>query len=258
MAHLEDNSYTAESSRPPAGGAGNFTATNWSMVLEAGRGDGPRAADALERLCRIYWYPIYAFIRRRGADRFHAEDLTQSFFALLLAKEMLKKVERQKGKFRSFLLAGVTNFMANEWDKQQTQKRGGGRQIISLDETTAAEELYQHEPVEPYPPEKLFDRSWAFTLLDRVLARLKQEYAAADKATFFATLEPYLTREMTPGSYGVPVAELHLSEGAVKVALHRLRRRFGELLRTEIAQTVSRPEEVDEEIRCLFAAISTA
>jgi DNA-directed RNA polymerase specialized sigma24 family protein len=240
-------------SRSNDSGRDDFATTNWSVVLAAGLEDCPRAAAALERLCQIYWYPIYAFIRRRGFDQHTAEDLAQSFFASLLGKEILKKVDRQKGKFRSFLLA---NFLANAWDTRRAAKRGGDREIVSLD-GMEAEELYQNEPVEPLTPEKLFERSWAFTLLERALGRLKREYVTGNKAELFAALEPELTREATPGLYSAKAAELKMSEGAVKVALHRLRRRFGELLRSEIAHTVSQPEEVNEEIRHLLAAIST-
>ncbi len=236
------------------GKADNFTTTNWSVVLAAGQTDYGRAAAALERLCRKYWYPIYAFIRRRGSDGHEAEDLTQAFFTHLLEKETLKRVNRQKGKFRSFLLAAVTNFLANEWDKKQTLKRGGQSQIVSLDEM-AAEELYSHEPAGSLTPEKLFERRWAFTLVDQVLARLKEECIAADRAKLFAKLEPGLTGEINPGLYAEWAAALGMSEGAVRVAVHRFRRRFGELLRSEIAHTVATPEEVDEEIRHLFAAI---
>jgi RNA polymerase sigma-70 factor (ECF subfamily) len=222
--------------------------------LEAGRTDYSRAALALERLCTRYWYPVYVFIRRRGSEHHAAEDLTQAFFTHLLEKETLKKVDRQKGKFRSFLLTAATNFLTNEWDKRQTLKRGGQNQIISLDDT--AEELYSHEPVELLTPEKLFERRWAFTLMNQVLARLKEEYIATDKAELFAQLEPGLTDGVNPGLYADWAAALDMSEGAVRVAVHRLRRRFGELLRSEIAHTVATPAEVDEEIRHLFAAIA--
>ena len=233
----------------------DFSTTNWSVVLEAGRTDVKRATAALEHLCGRYWYPVYMFVRRRGSNHHEAEDLTQAFFAHLLEKETLKKVSRQKGKFRSFLLASVANFLTNEWDKRQSLKRGGQSQIISLDEM-AAEELYNHEPDGSLTPEKLFERRWAFTLVDQVLARLKTEYVAADKATLFAKLEPGLTGEINPGLYAEWAAALDMSEGAVRVAVHRFRRRFGELLRSEIAHTVATPEEVDEEIRHLFAAIA--
>jgi RNA polymerase sigma-70 factor (ECF subfamily) len=234
---------------------GAFSTTHWSVVLRAGQGDVAGATAALERLCRTYWYPIYAFVRRRGSDPPEAEDLTQAFFAFLLEKEALKKVDRQKGKFRTFLLAALTNFLANEWDKSRTLKRGGQRQIISLDETVA-EELYRHEAVESLTPEKLFERRWARALIEQALARLRQEYVAGDKAGLFTKLEPALTGETPPGAFGQWASELSMSEGAVKVALHRLRRRFGEVLRSEIAHTVSSPEEIDDEIRHLFAAIA--
>ena len=235
--------------------AGAFLTTHWSVVLGAGQRDLARATAALERLCRIYWYPIYAFVRRRGSDQHEAEDLTQAFFAFLLEKDTLKKVDRQKGKFRTFLLAALTNFLNNEWDKRQTLKRGGQRQIISLDDA-AAEGLYLREPTDSLTPEKLFERRWASALIEQVLALLKLEYAAGSKAGLFAKLEPALTGEVGTGVYAGWAAALGTSEGAVKVALHRMRRRFGELLRSEIAHTVSSPEEIDEEIRYLFAAIA--
>jgi RNA polymerase sigma factor (sigma-70 family) len=233
----------------------DFTTTNWSVVLEAGQTDYDRAASALEGLCSRYWYPVYAFIRRRGSDPHEAKDLTQAFFTHLLEKETLKKVDREKGKFRSFLLASATNFLTNEWDKRQTLKRGGQHQIISLDDTEA-EELYRHEPVAALTPENLYERRWAFTLLNEVLARLKEEYIAANKMELFAKLEPGLVDAVNPGLYADWAVALNMSEGAVRVAVHRLRRRFGELLRSEIVHTVATPAEVDEEIRHLFAAIA--
>jgi len=234
----------------------DFTTTNWSVVLEAGKTDYGRAARALEELCVRYWYPVYAFIRRRGSDPHEAKDLTQAFFTHLLKNETLKKVDRQKGKFRSFLLTAATNFLTNEWDKRQSLKRGGQHQVISLDDT-AAEELYRQEPAAALTPENLYDRRWAFTLLNEVLARLKEEYVAANKEELFAKLQPGLVDEVSPGLYAAWAAALNMSEGAVRVAVHRLRRRFGELLRGEIADTVPSPAEVDEEIRHLFAAIAS-
>jgi RNA polymerase sigma-70 factor (ECF subfamily) len=233
----------------------DFSTTNWSVVLEAGRTDVARAAVALERLCHKYWHPIYVFVRRRGSDHHKAEDLTQSFFAHLLEKETLREVDRQKGKFRSFLLASLTNFLLNDWDRRQTLKRGGNCQIISMDEM-AAEKLYGQEPVEHFSPEKLFDRRWAVTIIEQVLTRLKNEYTAAGNAELFVKLEAGLTGEVTPGLYANWSAALNMNEGAVKVALHRLRRRFGELLRSEVAYTVADPSEVAGEIRHLLAAIS--
>jgi RNA polymerase sigma-70 factor (ECF subfamily) len=255
MERAETDLFDSEDSKPEESRAGIFSATHWSIVLAAGQGDLAGATAALERLCHLYWYPIYAFVRRRGAGQHEAEDLTQAFFAFLLEKESLKKVDRTKGKFRTFLLAALTNFLANEWDKRQTLKRGGQRAIVSLDET--AEGLYLREPVESLTPEKLFERRWASALIEQVLARLKQEYGAGGKADLFAKLEPALTGETAAGVYAEWAAALGMSEGAVKVALHRLRRRFGEVLRSEIAHTVSSPEEIDDEIRQLFAAIAS-
>lgn len=255
MARSGDKSSASRQPRPTQGRTSAFATTNWSVVLEAGKGDLPRSAAAMEKLCRRYWYPIYAFVRRRGHDRQAAEDLTQAFFAHLLDQETLKKVDSSKGKFRTFLLASLTNFLANEWDKRQSWKRGGRHQTISLDEA-GAEELYRHEPVEPATPEKLFDRRWALTLVAEVIARLQEEYTAQKKAPLFAQLEPALTGELAPGWHAESAALLGMSEGAVRVALHRLRRRFGQLLRQEIAQTVTGPAEVDEEIRQLFSALS--
>lgn len=232
-----------------------FSTTHWSMVMVSVQGDLPAARAALERLCRSYWYPIYAFVRRRGFDQHEAEDLTQAFFAFLLEKESLRKVDRGKGRFRTFLLAALTNFLANEWDKARTLKRGGQRTIISLDETLS-EELYRHDAVESLTPERLFERRWAGALIEQVLALLKSEYAAGGKAGLFAKLELALTGEVPAGAFAEWAAELAMSEGAVKVALHRLRRRFGDVLRTEIAHTVSSAEEIDDEIRHLFAAIA--
>jgi RNA polymerase sigma-70 factor (ECF subfamily) len=225
------------------------------MVLTAGHNDLAGAAAAMEQLCRQYWYPIYAFVRERGSEHPEAEDLTHGFFAHLLEMETLMRVDRQKGKFRTFLLAALSKYLSNERDKRQTLKRGGRRQIISLDEAMA-EELYSQETVDPSSPEKLFDRRWALTLVDRVLAALREEYRAAGKMALLAQLEPSLTQEILPGRHGEWAASLGLSEGAVRVAVHRLRRRFGELLREEISQTVAGDPEVDEEIRHLFAAIA--
>lgn len=232
-----------------------FSTTNWSVVLGASGQDTEKAASALQRLCKVYWYPIYAFIRRRGSDSHEAEDFTQAFFEHLLEKQVLKKVEQEKGRFRSFLLAALTNFLNNEWDKRQTLKRGGKHQIISLDETTA-ENLYRHETSSDLTPERLFDRRWALLLVEKVMFALREEYNAANNTALLGKLEPLLTHEVTPGIYSEIASGLEMNEGAVKVALHRLRRRFGELLRREVGQTVADEASLEEEIRHLFAAIS--
>jgi RNA polymerase sigma-70 factor (ECF subfamily) len=181
--------------------------------------------------------------------------LTQSFFAFLLEKESVRTVDGQKGKFRSFPLASLTNFLNNEWDKRRTLKRGGQHQIVPLPQD-GAELRYQQEALDWLTPEKLFERRWALTLLSEVLDRLKQEYMSAQKESLFSRLEPALTQVPNEGLCAECAAALGMKEGAVKVALHRMRRRFGDLLRSEIAHTVTSPEEIDEEIRQLFAAIS--
>jgi len=231
-----------------------FTTTQWSEVLDARQTDPERARAALENLCSRYWYPLYAFVRRRGHGPQDAEDLTQSFFAHLLGHDALRSVDPAKGLFRTFLLSSLGNFLNDQHDRSQALKRGGGKQIVSWDALTA-EELYQHEPAEGLTPEKLFERRWALTLIEQVLSRLRQEYEASGKIELFRQLEGCLTGGVGLGFYEETARLLGMNEGAVRVALHRLRRRLGELLRSEIAHTVTRPEQVDEEIRYLFAAM---
>jgi RNA polymerase sigma-70 factor (ECF subfamily) len=232
-----------------------FATTLWSVVIDAGTQDCEKAAAALRQLCSAYWYPIYAFVRRRGSNVQDAEDLTQAFFEHLLEGRMLQKVDQDKGRFRSFLLKALTHFLNNEWDKRQTLKRGGQRRIISLDEATA-EGLYRNEPAGDLTPEKLFDRQWAYMLVEKVFAQLKEDFASANNPVLLARLQPLLTQEIGPGIYSGLAAEFSMNEGAVKVALHRLRRRFGELLRREVGHTVADATALDEEIRYLFSALS--
>ncbi len=230
-----------------------FAATRWTVVLAAGRGQSPQAEQALEQLCQTYWYPLYAYVRRRGYEAHEAEDLTQGFFARLLAKKDLAGVDRTKGKFRSFLLASLKHFLANEWDKAQAQKRGGGQVILPLD-GSEAETRYQHEQAYELTPEKAFERQWAVTILGQVLAQLRAEFVADGKTELFETLKGFLTGADDEQSYAEVGAKLRMRAGAIKVAVHRLRRRYRNLLREEISHTVASPEEVDEEIRALFAA----
>ncbi len=225
------------------------------MVVFSGRTSCAEAAPALERLCRIYWYPLYAFVRRRGFRIHEAEDLTQSFFTHLFEKDALRGVDGEKGKFRSFLLAGLTNFLANHWNREHAQKRGGGSSIISWDEVDA-ENRYLQEPVDPNSPERLFERRWAFVIINRTLERLQKEYADSGKGRLFEHLQPHLTQPIEAGFYLEKAKALEMTEGAAKVALHRLRRRFGELLRSEIAHTVTSAGQVEEELRHLLAAIA--
>jgi RNA polymerase sigma-70 factor (ECF subfamily) len=229
----------------------DFAATRWTLVLRAARGtQTPRAAAAMAELCRVYWYPLYAFIRRRGHSAHDAEDLTQEFFARLLDKQFLAAAEREKGRFRTFLLTTVKRFLANEYDAAQAQKRGGGQRIVPLD-GLEPEARYHLEPADTMSPERLFEQQWAVALLDRVLARLQTEMAAEDKSALFDGLKDHLA-----GGRSEPYAEiatrLGMSEGAIKTAVHRLRRRYRELLREEIGHTVDDPDEVEDEIRYLF------
>jgi RNA polymerase sigma-70 factor (ECF subfamily) len=234
---------------------GGFAATRWSMVLAAARGrQTPRAAAAMAELCRIYWYPLYAFIRRHGHDAHEAEDLTQEFFARLLEKDFLEGIAPDKGKFRSFLLAALQHFLANQWDRGRAQKRGGGRTIVSLD-AISAEGRFRLEPAHDQTPEKLFERQWALTVLERVLAGLQADFAAGGKAALFEALKGVLTGSRESADYAAISAQLGMSAGAVKVAAHRIRRRYRELLRSEIAQTVGDPAEIDDEIRYLLGCL---
>lgn len=231
-----------------------FQDTHWSVVLAAGRSDSPRATAALETLCRAYWPPLYAFVRRRGYSPEEAQDLTQEFFARLLQRNDLATVSPEKGRFRSFLLTVLKHFLVNEWHRGRCQKRGGGQVAMALD-ALPVEARCQIEGMETVTPETVFERHWAFTVLDRTLARLREEYARTGRSDLFDLLIQTLPgQERT-----VPRAELAgrcgISIGAVDVAVHRLRRRYGELLREEIAHTVSDPGEIDDEIRHLRALL---
>lgn len=208
----------------------------------------------MAELCRVYWYPLYAYIRRRGYDTHQSEDLTQAFFLQLLDKNYLADVDRRRGKFRAFLLASLKHFLANEWDRSQAQKRGGQQVIIPLD-ALDAETRYRLEPSHDMTPEKLFERQWALTVLERVLARLQAEFAAEGKQAAFDGLKPFLTGSRHTGGHAQAAAELGMTPGAVKVAVHRLRRRYRKILWDEIAQTVADPEEIDDEIRHLLACL---
>jgi RNA polymerase sigma-70 factor (ECF subfamily) len=231
-----------------------FATTRWSVVAAAGRGASPEAHEALATLCRTYWYPLYAYARRRLAHPDDAQDLTQEFFARLLEKEYLQAADRRRGKFRSFLLTAFQRFLAKDRDRATAQKRGGGRPVLSLD-FHEGERLYEHEPADPATPEILYERRWALRLLEQALCRLREELAGAGKQHLFEALKGTLTGEDAVAPYADIAGRLGLSEQAVKVAVHRLRRRYGELLRAEIAQTVARPEDVEDELRDLFNAV---
>jgi DNA-directed RNA polymerase specialized sigma24 family protein len=227
-----------------------FTTTHWSVVLAAGRTNEPQSAAALETLCRTYWYPLYAYLRRRGQGEHDAQDLIQGFFAQLLERDWLDGVEQQKGRFRSFLLTSLNYYMADERDRATAQKRGGGRALISLD-AQEAEERYRLEPADDRSPDKLFERRWAMALLDRVLVRLASEFADAGKVELFKRLQPFLVAGGEATTYAQVAVEAGLSEEAFKKAVQRMRRRYHQLFRDEIAQTVASPAEVDEELQHL-------
>jgi len=236
-------------------GAGQFATTRWSVILAAGDSASEQHEPALGTLCKTYWFPLYAYLRRRGYDSYQAEDYTQGFFAGILERKGLQRADPKCGKFRSFLLVCLKNFLADEWDRDHAQKRGGDKKVLSLDFDTAASR-YDREPADSLSPEKLFERSWALTVLTRAMDRLKAESATPDKKRLFDRLKVYLAAEKDAGSYRDLAGELDMTEGAVKVAVHRLRRRYRELVRDEIAQTVTTEAQVDEEIRDLFAALA--
>lgn len=230
-----------------------FATTHWSVVLTAVRGDAPQARDALEKLCQAYWYPLYAYVRRRGHSPDDAKDLTQGFFAWLLERNWLAAANPQRGRFRSFLLTSFSRFLANEWDKIKTQKRGGGR-ILSL-QFQEAETHYEWEVADNATPEQSFERRWALALLDQVMRRLRAEFEQDGRAEFFEALKPCLLGERAAQPYAALAVKLDMTEGSVKVAVHRLRRRYRQLLRAEIANTVQRPDEIEDELRYLFAVL---
>ena len=233
-----------------------FATTRWTVVLAAGRQATPQAALALEELCRTYWYPLYAYVRRQGHTHEDAEDLVQGFFARFLAKNYLESLSAERGRFRAFLLASLKHFLANEWDKSQRLKRGGGEVPLSLD-WQRADTRYRLEPADPLSPDKRFDREWALALLERVIVRLRDECVADGKAETFDRLKSFLTVDRAAVPYAQAAAQLGLAEGAVRVAVHRLRRRYRELLRDEIAQTLADPAQVEEELRALFGAFGS-
>ncbi|MCW5551000.1 MAG: sigma-70 family RNA polymerase sigma factor [Verrucomicrobiae bacterium] len=232
-----------------------FVTTSWSVVVLAKEKDSPEAARALEQLCRAYWFPLYAHVRRLGRSPADAEDLIQSFFARLLEKDWLAVADRERGRFRSFLLGSLKHFLANEWDKARALKRGGHVRWVSLD-APVGEDRLQHEPVAKGSPDREFDRRWALTLLDAVLGRLEKEYMQAGKAKLFGQLKLSLGSDRAEVNYTQLAGELAMSEGAVRVAVHRLRQHYRELLRDEIAQTVATASEVEDELRQLFQALA--
>lgn len=232
-----------------------FVTTRWSVVLSAGHRSSPDSARALAELCRQYWYPLYAYIRRQGRSREDAEDLTQAFFARLLETNPLEGLAAAHGRFRAFLLAALKHFLANQWDRSQRQKRGGGAVHLSLD-WEDADGRYHLEPADPAGPDHLFDREWALAVLGQVIARLSTECAAAGNGRLFEHTKGFLTLGAESRTYADAARALGMEEGTMRVAVHRLRRRYRDLLREELAGTLADPSMVDEELRSLLAALA--
>jgi RNA polymerase sigma factor (sigma-70 family) len=245
---------SSEASSPPRGDI--FVTTRWTVVLSAGRKSSPHSDKALAELCQTYWYPLYAYVRRQGKSKEDAEDLVQAFFASFLEKNYLAGLSAELGKFRAFLLVALKHFLANEWDKANRQKRGGGVEHLSLD-WQSADERYHLDPPDPASPDRSYDRAWALALLEQVILRLQQECEAAGKGELFQQAKGYLMVGEQTIPYTEAARALQMDEGTVRVAVHRLRKRYRELLREEIAQTLDNPADVAEELRSLLAALQS-
>ncbi|HOW74018.1 MAG TPA: sigma factor [Phycisphaerae bacterium] len=238
---------------PSSASGASFPSTHWSMVLGAGLGDAAGSQELLAELCRKYWYPLYAYVRRRGYRWEDAQDLTQEFFARFLARKYLSLADPRRGRFRTFLLASLQHFLNDEWDQARATKRGGGSTPFSWD-AAQAEERYLREPADDLTPERVYERRWAATLLGEVLARLRQEYVVAEKGLQFDALNAYLSDIDEAAPYARIAGQLGLSENAARAAVFRLRTRYRQILLGEIARTVQHPGDVEDEIRQLFAA----
>lgn len=238
-------------------GSPQFATTSWTLVLDAGGPRTARSQEALSTLLDRYWFPLYAYLRRKGSNAADAQDLTQAFFARLLEKDTIAAAERERGRFRTFLLSCFDNFCRNERDRANAARRGGGAAIGSLD-FEAAESRYAREPSHETTPEREFERRWAIAVLDRTMARLAAEFAADGRAADFELLRPFLTGDLPRGATAEVAREMRRSPGAVKVAVHRLRRRYGEVLRAEVADTVLAGDDVDDEMQALLEALRGA
>jgi RNA polymerase sigma factor (sigma-70 family) len=234
---------------------GRFPSTSWSLVLAAGRSEVEGSEEALATLCRVYWYPLYAYARRCGFGPEEARDLTQGYYAKLLEKHYLRDARRERGRFRSFLLASFRHYVSNARDRERALRRGGGIAILPIEMETA-EGLYALEPQDDSTPERIFEKRWARTVLERALSRVRSEFDAAGKAAHFQSMKVFLSGEDAPGSYAERAARLGMTEGAYKVAVHRLRKSFQKALQGEIADTLERPEDVEKEIRFLFQVLA--
>jgi len=239
----------------PDSATSRFHTTSWSLVLAAGAKETAASREALAKLCRIYWQPTYVFIRRNGHDPDQAQDLTQGFFTVLLEKNYVADADPQRGRFRSYLLASVKHFLANEWDRGHALKRGGFQNSISID-PVEAETWYAPQAVEQQTPESLFFRRWAISLLEQVMGKLRAEFARTGKTQQFELLSPFLNGDAGETRYATLAAQMGASPGAMRIAVHRMRSKYKELLRAEIAETVSGPEQIKDEIRFLLSALS--
>jgi RNA polymerase sigma-70 factor (ECF subfamily) len=247
---------TSEHSTPVSSAPSDvFATTHWTVVLAAGRRHTPQSDHALEELCRSYWFPLYAYVRRRGHSKQDAEDSVQEFFARFLAKNYLAGLSAERGRFRAFLLTSLKHFLINEWKKSQRLKRGGGEKNLSLDWQTADTKFQVASTAEP-SPDQAFDREWALALLAKVIERLQTECEADGNAKLFEQLKIFLTAGKGESAQSETARSLGMAEGAVRVAIHRLRKRYRQLLRDEITQTLAEPTQVDEEMRALFGAFA--
>src|SRR5438876_1389362 len=242
-----------DATTPGQHGPAAFTTTHWSVVLEA-QGESPAAQEALEKLCRTYWRPIYSFVRREGFQPAEAEDITQGFFAQLLERRSLSAVRKEKGRLRSYLLGGLKYFLADEQRRAMAIKRGKGQRLVPLEELRADERI-EMEPVDPVTPEMIYERRWALTVLERVLSRLKDEYRAVGNAALFDSLKHLLPDEPGAPSQAEIAAQLGMTENAIRQAFYRFRQRYQSLLREEIAHTVATPGDIEDELRHLIAVI---
>lgn len=232
-----------------------FATTLWNVVLQAGAEQTAQAHQALEYLCQTYWYPLYAYVRRQGHNPEDAQDLTQEFFARMLERNYIRLADQRRGRFRTFLLTSLKHFLINEWNKANRAKRGGGRQLISLD-AQQTESRFLSEAADARSPDKAFDRRWAMIVLERALDQIEQEFIADGRQALFAELKPALTGDSNEHSYAEIAARLGMTEANLKVSAHRLRRRYRELLREEIGRTVDAPAAIDGEMRDLMAALT--
>lgn len=230
-----------------------FATTHWSVVRSAGQEPSLLAEAALEQLCRAYWYPLYAYVRHRGYDADAAKDLTQEFFVRLLAKHRLREASRERGRFRSFLIGAMKNFLVDEWESARAQKRGGGVTLLSLED---GEARFEMELPSTEPEETFFDQRWARTILERALSALKAEFAASGKGAQFRQLKRFLTQSVEEKDYAPVAAELQMKPGTVAVLVHRLRQQYRARVRAEIGHTVDSPAEIDDEMRHLLAVVT--